>query len=116
MSDPENEIGDDAELILLCDRLVAISAEEAAILDADPEVDDGGPLLPRMDALTEEWRIIETRLYAVGAASTRASMLAAARAAIAEAPRDNVGEISCVALAEWLAFTVADYVAREAVA
>jgi hypothetical protein len=106
--------GPDAELIRLCDRVVAIQAEETAMFEADPAADDDGSRFkPVMDALTEERRAIETRLYDVGAPTTKAGLLAAARAAVSEAPKDADGAISCVALAEWLAVGAVERMAGE---
>jgi hypothetical protein len=47
-------VSPDDELIRPCDRVVAIDAKKRAILAAYPEEDDGGPLEPKFDALTEE--------------------------------------------------------------
>ncbi|HET6236884.1 MAG TPA: hypothetical protein VFE41_18265 [Acetobacteraceae bacterium] len=106
--------GSDAELIRLCDRLVAIQAEETAMFEVDLYTDDDGSRFkPVMDALTEERRTVETRLYDVGGPTTKAGLLAAARAAASEAPKDADGAISCVALAEWLAFGVVERMAGE---
>jgi hypothetical protein len=108
--------GPDGELIRLCDRLEAMNAEEAAILKMDPDAPDRGPFKPAYDALHAEWFAIDARLYDVAEPVTRAGVLAVARAAIAQAPKQADGWIDAPQLAEWLAFTVAEYVAREGVA
>lgn len=81
----------DAELIRLCDRLVAIRAEERAITDADAWVPDRGPYKARFDALLAEWFAIDARLYDVDEPVTRARVLAVARAAVAQAPKQADG-------------------------
>jgi len=108
--------GPDAELIRLCNRLVAIRAEERAITDADEWAPDHGPYKPRYDALGEEWDAIDARMYDVAEPVTLAGVRAVARAALSQAPRDADGSINAPQLAEWLAFTVVEYVAREGVA
>jgi hypothetical protein len=113
----QNGPGPDAELIRLWDRLVAMHAEEAAIVKAaDPDAPDDGPHKPVLDALHEEWQAIDARLYDVAEPVTQAGVRAVARAAVSQAPRTVDGSIDAPQLAEWLAFTVAEYVAREGVA
>jgi hypothetical protein len=95
---------------------VAIDTDERAILAAHPDEDDGSPLKPRFDALTEEWRVIDRRLCDVADPVTWAGALAAARAAVAQAPKQVDGSIDAPELAEWLAFTAAKWFAGEGVA
>jgi hypothetical protein len=106
--------GDDAEMVRLCDRLVAIEAEEAAIFATVPEDEQDTVLLP----FTEEFRQIENRLYDLGDPTTPEGLRAAARAALAHAPRDMGGNIDTThgGIAEWLAFGIAETLAAGSVA
>lgn len=100
---------DDAELIQLCDRLVAIYAEEAVIFATMPEMEQDAAL----EATTRESEAIENRLYELGNPNTPAGMQSMARASVACAPKNLDGEITCGAsgLAEWLAFGVVEALA-----
>ena len=71
--------------------MVAIRAEERAITDADAWVPDRGQYKARFDALLAEWFAIDARLYDVDEPVTRARVLAVARAAVAQAPKQADG-------------------------
>ena len=109
-------VNPDAELIRLCDRLVANRAEEKAICDADEWAPDRGPYKARYDALGEEMDRVTDQLYATADPVTAAGVRAAARAALCVAPKDSDGDITCDGLAEWLAFAVVQHVGGEAAA
>jgi hypothetical protein len=102
--------GDDAELISLCDRLVAIMAEEARIFAT---IEDEGEQERALEPTSHEYRAIEARLYDLGNPTTPAGLRAAAAAAVATAPKNLEGEIECwsFGLAEWLAFSVVEMLA-----
>ena len=108
--------GQDAELIRLCERLVAIRADWVAICAADEWAPDHGPYKPRYDALGEESDRIEATLYDLAAPVTLAGARAVATAAVSVAPKDADGSITCDYLSEWLNITVVEFVARVAVA
>jgi hypothetical protein len=107
--------GPDAELITLCNRLVAIEAEEAIIFKTVVEEDDQDRAL---EPTTQEYRQIENKLTELGNPTTHAGMRAMARASVAWAPRDPDGEITAgvAGLAEWLAFGVVESLAGRAAA
>jgi hypothetical protein len=102
--------GPDAELITLCNRLVAIEAEEAVIFKTVAEEDDQDRAL---EPTTQEYRQIEDKLTELGNPTTHAGMRAMARASVAWAPRDLDGEITAgvAGLAEWLAFGIVESLA-----
>lgn len=105
--------GADAELIRLYNRLVEIVAAEAVIFETVDEADQEKALQP----FTQEYRLIEDRVYDLGNPTTPEGVLACARAAVATAPKDADGTIYCGnhGLAEALAFTVAEMTAARAV-
>jgi hypothetical protein len=102
--------GPDAELITLCNRLVAIAAEEAVIFKTVAEEDDQDRAL---EPTIQEYRQIEDKLTELGNPTTHAGTRAMARASVAWAPRDPDGEITAgvAGLAEWLAFGVVESLA-----
>jgi len=106
---PAATSNDDAELIRLCDRLVAIEAERAAIFETVAEDEQDRAL----DAATGEYDQIEARLAELGNPTTLAGMRAMARAAVATAPKNTAGEVTAgvAGLSEWLAFGVVEAMA-----
>jgi hypothetical protein len=106
--DPEQP---DAELIRLCDRLVAIQAAETAIY-AKMDGSDDDALDAALDPFTAEWRAIEARLYEVGGPITPQGMVAMARASLAYASKEPDGSFDTTYLGDWLAINVAAFVAR----
>ncbi len=103
----------DAELVRLCDRLVAIDAERADIFrtiedDAEKEI--------ALQPTDVESRKIAERLYDMPDPVTSAGARAVARAAFAEAEKSLDGGLVCNDISDWLALTVVEYVAKGGVA
>jgi hypothetical protein len=102
----------DAELIRLCDRLVAIDAAESTIY-ATVDGSDDDALDAALDPFTAEWRAIEARLYELGGPRTPQGTVAMARAAVAYTTTEPDGSFATtIHLADWLAINVAACVAR----
>jgi hypothetical protein len=97
--------GTDAEWISLCNRLVAIAAEQMVIFDT---IEDEDQQQTALAPLTEEHFKIEARLWELDNPTTPAAFLASARAAVAHAPKDAAGNITLYTqgVAELLAFAV----------
>ena len=96
--------GNDAELIHLCERLVAMHEEELAIHEANNRAEDIEPHKTRIGELATEWFRIEARIYELPDPVTPAGIAAVARAAAVEWPRRSNGELDAGGgLAEWLA-------------
>jgi hypothetical protein len=101
----------DAELIRLCDRLVAIEAAETAIFTT-MDKDDDDARDDALDPFRKEWRAIEARLYEIGGPRTPQGMVAMARAAVAIGDIEPDGSVDAAYLGDWLAINVAACVAR----
>jgi hypothetical protein len=99
----------DAELIRLCRRLVAIHAIE----EARPARDEDSLMSLVLDPLNVEWFEIQDRLHGIGGPRTPEGAIAAAFAALAEAPRDQEGIITCPDLATWLSVRCVEFIAGE---
>src|SRR5580693_4157072 len=95
--------GADAELIRLCDRMVALVAEEKALVDADERAHREGPNKPRYDALWAERGVIRDQIYDMDYPTTAAGAAAMTRAAMTEIDRDFEGNPAPCGLFEWLA-------------
>jgi hypothetical protein len=52
----------EAELIALCNRIVAVCAEQAAVAKANPWAPDDGPLSGKYHDLHDEWIMLVDRL------------------------------------------------------
>jgi hypothetical protein len=82
----------DAELIALCERVVAINAEERAIAakypDIDKDADDDPTDGPILDALSAEWHEIKRRILDL-TITTLAGADAAGRAAFPESRQEQ---------------------------
>lgn len=101
--------GPDAELIGLCDRLVAVRAEQNVVADADPWAPDDGPLSGRYSALGDEWVRLVGCLPNARPPTTLEGVRAAARmvwdTAISGA-RDNQGRVHSESCIDWIRLTV----------
>lgn len=107
--------GDDAELIALCEQIVAIRAEDEALCTADPGAPDGGPNHARLQELWAEYETVEAQIFEMSDPTTAHGARAAARAALACAPRDAEGEITAGEdLDTWLAFGCVEWLAGRA--
>lgn len=104
---------DDAELIRLCARLVALERQEAAIYKVRHTAEDEERTEPELDRLGAERETILQRLNEIGKITTLSGARAMAAAAISEAPKDRAGQVECTQGedAEWLAFTVSEFLA-----
>jgi hypothetical protein len=101
----------DAEMISLCDRLVAGEAAKTAIYATMDGTDDDA-LDAAMKLFRNEWRAIEARLYDIGAPRTPQGIMAMARAAVALCDIEPDGSVDADYLGDWLAINVAACVAR----
>jgi hypothetical protein len=109
-------IGPDAELIRLCDRLAANRAEWFAIMNSRHTIEDEKRTEPDNDRLLAERHARLDQIEAAPDLSTMAGAAAMARAAMADTPVGVDGHWEAREDNEWLALTVAEYVAREGVA
>ncbi len=108
---------EEAELIRLCNRLVAIGANEQKLYRTVPHatLEGEAQLQERLKPGDEEWRRIEERLYELDITpKTPAGISAMARAALAEAERTWDGEIVTLDLCGYLAWGVVESISPEA--
>jgi hypothetical protein len=80
----------DAELIRLCDRLVALEAKDENIYLTVEDDDEANRL---SEILLPEFQELRDRIFALDAPTTRDGQRAFARAALAAAPRDSRGDV-----------------------
>jgi hypothetical protein len=96
----------DAELIRLCDRLVAISDEERSLYAT---IKDERTRNTALQPLTDEWFAIRTRLYEMDRPMTSEGARAAAMAARANADSDPSFKVMASDLGDWLALAACAY-------
>jgi hypothetical protein len=96
----------DAEIVLLCAKLVGLHHEQEVIQDADDYAPDKGPLQPRFAAINAEQRQIIGQLYKLAPPSTTGAVAALAAAAAVWWPRNADGRLFCDGASEWLAVTI----------
>ena len=96
----------DAEIILLCAKYVALWHEERVISAAAELAPDEGPLHARFEEIGARERQIIRRLYELGAPSTKGGITAMAEAAVAGWPRNADGACCCENITEWLSVAV----------
>jgi hypothetical protein len=107
-------VDDDAELIRLCEQIVAREAEEEALCDADPHAPDAGPHHVRYLELMRQFATDSDWLYELPGPTTPEGARAVARAALAIVPRTTAGEILTPRRsAERLALSCAEFLAAE---
>lgn len=108
--------GDDAELIGLCERLVAWEARYDEIYTT---IEDEDEAARAADAIDDDFREIRDRFYQLGAPVTPEGQRSYARACLATASRDGVGGIILDdggSLGSYLAFGLAHSLARRVIA
>jgi hypothetical protein len=116
---PTDAAAPDAELIALCDRIVAINVAQTAICarypgigqEADDDPIDGAVL----DVLSAEWHQIKSRISNLSIV-TPAGADAAGRAAHPEAKKPIDGQLTRTDLYELLALKLVEYHAGRPVA
>jgi hypothetical protein len=108
--------GDDAELIRLCERLIAWEARYEEICLTIEDDDEANAAAA---AINGEFAQIRDRLYELGAPVTAEGRLAFARACLASAQHDRSGKIildNGGSISSYLAFGLAHSVAGETAA
>lgn len=85
----------DAELIALCERLVALRRQECLICTEDPLAPDEGPQHARFEAVLDEQNQMEKRIYDTPEPVSSDGCQAVARAALVGVPRDNSHTSPC---------------------
>lgn len=107
--------GDDAELIGLCNRLVANRAEWVALCQSRHTLEDERRTEPDNQRLNDELRAMLDQIEAAPDLSAMAGAAAMARAAIALTPLNKAGDHwEASEDNEWLALTVAEFLAGRA--
>ena len=106
----------DAELIRLCDQLVANNTEWFALMNSRHTIEDEKRTEPENERLHAVRAALLNQIEAAPDISTMAGAAAMARAAIAITPVDLAGQWEAREDNEWLALTVAEFVGREGVA
>jgi len=106
----------DAELIALCERLVAIEGEIAALMAIRNTIEDEQRTEPQLAAMFADGNQVFDRIYDQPDVTTMAGALAMARASVAVAPRGTDGQIIWTGDSEYLAWSVAEFLVERAVA
>jgi hypothetical protein len=114
MSDRETEIGDDAELILLCAKVVACFAELRALNASDQWAPDRGPLHARYERVLEEEGAALARIEELPNPTTLAGAKAAARAALVQGELDAEGKPVLNHVGDRLSYAAVGYLAGRA--
>ena len=102
--------GTDAELIRLCDRIVALEADYAATCSGKRTRAEEKAAVPRLEAISEEITANMTLIYDLRP-KTLAGLQAMASAAHAGAQQDRDGEMLVDCEADWLASAVIAHLA-----
>jgi hypothetical protein len=106
-------VSPDAELIEVCNALMALRREQAAICRADPMAPDRGPLHDRYQQTWVERARLEERLYESSDPKTMEGARPLARLTLAHAERDRDGDIMSSNLSEHASLWVSDLLAGE---
>jgi hypothetical protein len=106
LADPPKRPSPDAELIRLCDRLVAISDEERRLYAT---IEDEHTRNTALQPLTDEWTAIRTKLYEMDRPATSEGERSVALAAQANADSDPDHKVMASDLADWLALATCAY-------
>jgi hypothetical protein len=96
------ESNPDAELIRLCDRMIAVRAEQEALAIADPWAPDDGPLSEQYHELHDEWIALADRLQVAEPPTTLEGIRAAARMAWNGAGQDRQGRVMSSTPWDWI--------------
>lgn len=102
----------DAELIALCDRLVAIADEISALAATLNTIEDEHRTQSQLDAMLADRNRVFDQIYNQPEVTTVAGALGMARAAVAVAPRNIDGEIIWTGNGEYLAWSFAEFIVR----
>jgi hypothetical protein len=105
----------DVDLIALCDRIVEVRAEQAAVAKADPWAPDDGPLSGTYNDLHDEWIMLVDRLQSAKRPTTPEGIKAAARMAWESAGRNTSDRVFSDSPAEWIRLQVIAWAAGEEV-
>jgi hypothetical protein len=101
----------DAELIALCDRLVAVEGEFSTLMAATGNtIEDEHRTQSQLDAMLADRNRVFDQIYNQPGVTTVAGALAMARAALAVAPRNIAGEIIWTGNGEYLAWSVTEFI------
>jgi len=114
MSASETQIGEDAELIRLCAKLVACFAELRALNASDPWAPDHGPLHARYERVLAKEDALLARIEELPNPTTLAGAKAAARAALVQADLDAQGKPLLNHIGDRLCFAAVGYLAGRA--
>ncbi len=104
----------DAELIRCCDRIVQLEADARAIYAVRHTLEDERRTEPALDRLYAERDRYLSAIDELPVVTTLAGARAMARASVATAEKELDGNLSYQGDAEWLAFTVAEFLAGKA--
>jgi hypothetical protein len=105
--------GADAELIRLCNLLIANQREIEALLKVRKTVADERRTEPQLGELSDNEENFVDRIIDLPEISTLAGARAMARASLAIAPRDSDGSITMEDRSECLVWSVAEFLAGE---
>ena len=100
----------DAELITLCDRIVAIRGEQEALAEADGSAPDNSP---QYHALYLEWSDLVDRLQSAARPTTSDGIRAAARMVWDSAGRDANGRVISDSPCDWIRLRAIAWAAGE---
>jgi hypothetical protein len=103
----------DADLIALCNRLVAIRAEQEDLAIVDPLAPDDGLLSAEYHNLHGEWVNLVDRLQVAAAPTTPEGVRAAARMAWDTAGRDRRDRVTSSSPMDWVRLTAIAWAAGE---
>jgi hypothetical protein len=107
MADIATPPGPDAELIRLCDRLVANRAREEALYRAIPDENKRAPVLA---PITDEWFELADALCEMESPRTPEGARAMALAAMAQVPRKSDDTVLCTELHEVLSIGCVEFI------
>jgi hypothetical protein len=100
----------DAELIALCDRIVANRGEQEAVAEADASAPDNSP---QYHALNLEWSDLVDRLQGAARPTTADGIRAAARVVWDSAGRDANGRVISDSPCDWIRLQAIAWAAGE---
>ena len=104
----------DAAMIGLCTRLMAIEDEIAALMVTRDPIEAEQRTEPQLLALFDHRKQVFDQIHDQPAVTTLAGLLAMAHAAAASANRHLDGQIMCVEDSDWLAWSVVEFLVGDA--